>query len=70
MAFADLATVAGDAPGALAVLHLAFAWLPVAFVLYAAPDVVYATSGHLIPRPRAAACAGDRFLRLDAWWPW
>jgi uncharacterized protein involved in response to NO len=35
-------------PGLLAVLHLAFAWLPVAFVLYAVQDVVYAASGHLI----------------------
>jgi uncharacterized protein involved in response to NO len=35
-------------PGILAVLHLAFAWLPVAFVLYAIQDVVYATGGHLI----------------------
>jgi uncharacterized protein involved in response to NO len=35
-------------PGILAVLHLAFAWLPVAFVLFAIQDVVYATSGHLI----------------------
>lgn len=35
-------------PGLLAVLHLAFAWLPVAFVLYAVQDVIHATSGHLI----------------------
>lgn len=35
-------------PGLLAVLHLAFAWLPVAFVLYAVQDVVYALSGHHI----------------------
>ncbi|MEO9077815.1 MAG: NnrS family protein [Rhodanobacter sp.] len=35
-------------PGILAVLHLAFAWLPVAFVLFAVQDVVYATSGELI----------------------
>ena len=35
-------------PGILAVLHLAFAWLPVAFVLFAVQDVVYATSGHSI----------------------
>ena len=35
-------------PGLLAVLHLAFAWLPVAFVLYAVQDVVYATSGQFI----------------------
>ncbi len=35
-------------PGILAVLHLAFAWLPVAFVLFAIQDVVYATSGHFI----------------------
>jgi uncharacterized protein involved in response to NO len=35
-------------PGILAVLHLAFAWLPVAFVLFAVQDVVYASSGHLI----------------------
>lgn len=32
-------------PGLLAVLHLAFAWLPVAFVLYAVQDVIYASSG-------------------------
>ena len=35
-------------PGLLAVLHLAFAWLPLAFVLYAVQDVIYATSGHLV----------------------
>ncbi|MHB1059029.1 MAG: NnrS family protein [Rhodanobacter sp.] len=35
-------------PGLLAVLHLAFAWLPLAFVLYAVQDVVYAASGHLV----------------------
>ncbi|HWU77291.1 MAG TPA: NnrS family protein [Rhodanobacter sp.] len=35
-------------PGILAVLHLAFAWLPVAFFLFAVQDVVYATSGHFI----------------------
>ncbi len=35
-------------PGILAVLHLAFAWLPVAFVLFAIQDVVYATSGDFI----------------------
>jgi len=35
-------------PGLLAVLHLAFAWLPVAFVLFAIQDVVYVASGHLI----------------------
>ena len=35
-------------PGILAVLHLAFAWLPVAFVLFAIQDVVYATSGQII----------------------
>ncbi|MGP1667216.1 MAG: NnrS family protein, partial [Rhodanobacter sp.] len=30
------------------VLHLAFAWLPVAFVLFAIQDVVYVTSGNFI----------------------
>lgn len=35
-------------PGILAVLHLAFAWLPVAFVLYAVQDVVYATRGEML----------------------
>ena len=35
-------------PGLLAALHLAFAWLPVAFVLFAIQDVVYAGSGHLV----------------------
>ncbi len=35
-------------PGVLAVLHLAFAWLPLAFVLYAVQDVMYATSGRLV----------------------
>ncbi|OOG38538.1 MULTISPECIES: NnrS family protein [unclassified Rhodanobacter] len=35
-------------PGLLAVLHLAFAWLPLAFVLYALQDVIYAASGHLL----------------------
>lgn len=34
-------------PGVLAVLHLAFAWLPVAFALYAVQDVIYAASGEL-----------------------
>lgn len=34
--------------GLLAVLHLAFAWLPVAFVLFSIQDVVYAASGHFI----------------------
>jgi uncharacterized protein involved in response to NO len=35
-------------PGLLAVLHLAFAWLPVAFVLYAVQDLIYAGSGRLL----------------------
>ena len=35
-------------PGILAVLHLAFAWLPVAFALYAIQDVIYATTGELL----------------------
>ena len=35
-------------PGILAVLHLAFAWLPVAFVLFAIQDVVYVSSGNFI----------------------
>ena len=35
-------------PGVLAVLHLAFAWLPLAFVLYALQDVMYAASGRLV----------------------
>ena len=35
-------------PGLLVVLHLAFVWLPLAFVLYAVQDVVYASSGHLV----------------------
>lgn len=35
-------------PGLLAVLHLAFAWLPLAFVLYALQDVIYATRGELL----------------------
>jgi len=34
--------------GLIAVLHLAFAWLPVAFALYAVQDVIYATSGNLL----------------------
>ncbi len=34
-------------PGLLAVLHLAFAWLPLAFVLYAVQDVIYVTQGQL-----------------------
>lgn len=38
-------------PGILAVLHLAFAWLPVAFVLYSVQDVVYAIGGgHILGR--------------------
>jgi len=35
-------------PGLLAVLHLAFAWLPVAFALYAVQDVIYAMRGELL----------------------
>jgi uncharacterized protein involved in response to NO len=35
-------------PGLLAVLHLAFAWLPLAFALYAVQDVIYARSGELL----------------------
>ncbi len=35
-------------PGVLAVLHLAYAWLPLAFVLYAVQDVIYATRGELL----------------------
>jgi uncharacterized protein involved in response to NO len=35
-------------PGLLAVLHLAFAWLPLAFALYAVQDVIYARSGQLL----------------------
>lgn len=34
--------------GLLAVLHLAFAWLPIAFVLYSIQDVVFALSGNLV----------------------
>jgi uncharacterized protein involved in response to NO len=32
-------------PGLLLVLHLAFAWLPLAFVLYGVQDIILATSG-------------------------
>lgn len=35
-------------PGLLAVLHVAFAWLPVAFVLFSVQDVVFAASGHWV----------------------
>ncbi|MDE2309147.1 MAG: NnrS family protein [Xanthomonadaceae bacterium] len=35
-------------PGVLAVLHLAFAWLPLAFVLYAVQDAIYAGSGQFV----------------------
>ncbi|WP_426700878.1 NnrS family protein [Rhodanobacter sp. Col0626] len=35
-------------PGLLAVLHLAFAWLPFAFVLFAVQDLVLAFDGHRI----------------------
>ncbi len=35
-------------PGLLAVLHLAFAWLPLAFALYVVQDVIYAASGRLV----------------------
>ena len=35
-------------PGVLAAPHLAFAWLPLAFVLYALQDVMYAASGRLV----------------------
>jgi uncharacterized protein involved in response to NO len=35
-------------PGLLAVLHIAFAWLPVAFVLFAAQDIVFALHGEVV----------------------
>ncbi|HET7268970.1 MAG TPA: NnrS family protein [Oleiagrimonas sp.] len=35
-------------PGLLTVLHVAFAWLPVAFVLFSVQDVVFAGSGQLV----------------------
>ncbi|MFO7565704.1 MAG: NnrS family protein [Enhygromyxa sp.] len=35
-------------PGLLAVLHLAFAWLPIAFVLYVIQDSIYAVSGTMV----------------------
>ncbi len=35
-------------PGLLGALHLAFAWLPLAFALYAVQDVIYATTGNLL----------------------
>ena len=35
-------------PGLLAVLHLACAWLPVAFALYAAQDLFYAIDGRVV----------------------
>jgi uncharacterized protein involved in response to NO len=35
-------------PGLLAVLHIAFAWLPVAFVLYAVQDVALAAGGRQV----------------------
>lgn len=35
-------------PGLLAVLHLAFAWLPVAFALYVVQDLVFAIDGRVI----------------------
>ena len=35
-------------PGLLAVLHLAFAWLPVAFVLFSAQDIVLAATGRYV----------------------
>lgn len=35
-------------PGLLAVLHLAFAWLPLAFVLYVVQDSIYAINGTLV----------------------
>ncbi|MBB6189646.1 NnrS family protein [Rhodanobacter sp. MP7CTX1] len=35
-------------PGLLAVLHLAYAWLPLAFVLYSVQDLIYATSSQLV----------------------
>lgn len=35
-------------PGLLAVLHLAFAWLPLAFVLFAVQDLVFAFGGKLM----------------------
>lgn len=35
-------------PGLLAVLHLAFAWLPLAFVLFAVQDLILASAGRLV----------------------
>jgi uncharacterized protein involved in response to NO len=35
-------------PGLLAVLYLSYAWLPLAFVLYAVQDVIYASRGELL----------------------
>ncbi len=35
-------------PGLLAVLHVAFAWLPVAFVLFSVQDVIFATGGGMV----------------------
>jgi uncharacterized protein involved in response to NO len=35
-------------PGLLAALHLAFAWLPIAFVLFGAQSVVYALTGEFV----------------------
>lgn len=35
-------------PGLLAVLHLAFAWLPVAFMLFSAQDIVLAATGRYV----------------------
>ncbi len=38
----------GDAPGLLWVLFVGFAWLPLAFVLYAMQSVLYATTGEFL----------------------
>ena len=35
-------------PGLLVVLYLAFAWLPIAFILFSIQDLIYASTGHLL----------------------
>ena len=70
VAFADLAAVESHATRAIAgVLHLAFAWLPVAFVLYAVQDVIYADQRQLlfVRAPLHALAIG---FSARCWWRW
>ena len=53
-------------PALLRVLFVGFAWLPVAFALYAAQSAAYAHDRRVRARPRAGARAVHRLLRQPA----